>query len=120
MTKLLLTCGVLAALAACATSQPSPSAAASSVAPATAAAPAADSAPAATTAAAPQTAAAPAKPKLVCEETEQMGSHFPQRVCMTPEQMEARRKAAQAAMQNFQMQGAQCAQGGGACGGPPR
>lgn len=115
MTKLFLTCGLLAALTACATSQPAPMAAAS---PATSAVPAATSAPAAQTAT--TVAAAPGKPKLVCEETDQMGSHFPQRVCMTPEQMEARRKAAQAAMQNYQMQGAQCAQGSGACGGPPR
>jgi len=111
MTKLLLTCGLLAALTACATSQPSPSAEAS---------PAAAPAVAAATSAAPQVAAAPSKPKMVCEETDQMGSHFQQRVCMTPEQMEARRKAAQEAMRNAQMQGAQCAQGSGACGGPPR
>ncbi len=117
MTKSFLICGVLAALTACATSQPASTAStASAAAPAVAAADTTAGAPAATT------AAAPGKPKLVCEETQQLGSHFPQRVCMTPEQMEARRKAAQAAMQNYQMQGAQCAQGGGggACGGPPR
>jgi len=113
MTKLLLTCGLLAALTACATSQPSPTAAA---APAGSAAPAATSTPSSQTA----VAAAPDKSKLVCEENDQLGSHFQQRVCMTPEQAEERRKAAQAAMQNAQMMGAQCAQGqNGSCGGPP-
>lgn len=114
MSKLLMTCGLVVALTACASSQPSPSASssasgASGQASATAA-PAAQSG----------TATAVAKPKLICEDTAQMGSHFQQRVCMTPEQAEARRKAAQAAMQNYQMQGAQCAQGSGACAGPPR
>lgn len=113
MTKLLLTCGVLAALTACATSQPAPSAAAGAAGTAT---PAATSAPSSQSSA----AATPAKARLVCEETQQLGSHFQQRVCMTPEEAEARRKAAQEAMRNAQMMGAQCAQGQtGSCGGPP-
>ena len=117
MTKFLMTCGLLAALAACATSQPAPSAAAGSAAPA---ATAAVAAPAAQTGTAP-TAAAPSKSKLVCEETDQMGSHFQQRVCMTPEQAEARRKAAQAAMQNYQNSTVSaCGDNGCGGGGPPR
>ena len=117
MTKLLLTCGLLAALTACATSQPAPSAPTAST---SSAAPDAGSA-----AAAPQVAAAPSKPKMICEDTARTDSHFQQRVCMTPEQMEARRKQAQADMQNYQNSGV-CAQGGGggSCGGggggPPR
>ena len=118
MSKLFLTCGLLVALTACATSQPSPSASAAPAAAPAAAAP--ESAPAAASASQPQTAAAPAKPKLVCEDSARTDSHFKQRVCMTPEQMAERRKAAQEAMRNAQMQGSQCAQGGGACGGPPR
>ena len=114
MTKLLMTCGLLAALTACATSQPAPMAAAGSAAPTETA----TSAPAVQTA----VAAAPAKGKLVCADSSRIDSHFKQRICMTPEQVEARRKAAQADMQNAQLQGSQCAQGGGggACGGPPR
>jgi hypothetical protein len=117
MTKLLMTCGLLAALSACATSQPAPSAAAGSAASAAATATAA---PAAQSGAA-TVAAAPSKSKLVCEETDQMGSHFQQRVCMTPEQAEARRKAAQAAMQNYQNSTVSaCGDSGCSGGGPPR
>jgi len=109
MTKLLLTCGLVMALTACATSQPSPSAGVS---------PAASPAVAATTAA-PQVAAAPSKPKMVCEETDQMGSHFSQRVCMTPEEMEARKRAAQESMRNLQNSSVSAC-GDNGCGGPPR
>lgn len=114
MTKLLMTCGLLTVLAACATSQPAPSAAATPQAATTASA-----TPAAQTGAAP-VAAAPAKPKLVCEDTAQMGSHFQQRVCMTPEQMEARRKAAQEAMRNYQNSTVSACGDSGCSGGPPR
>ncbi len=117
MTKLLMTCGLLAALTACATSQPASTAPASAAAPAAASA---SAAPAAQSGAAP-VAAAPGKAKLVCEETDQMGSHFQQRVCMTPEQAEARRKAAQAAMQNYQNSTVSaCGDNGCSGGGPPR
>jgi len=116
MTKLLITCGLLAALTACATSQPAPSAAASSaVPPATSA----SAAPASQTAVA-ATAAAPAKPKLVCDETARIDSHFQQRVCLTPEQVEARRKAAQEAMRNYQNSTVSACGDGGCSGGPPR
>ena len=104
MTKLLMTCGLLAALTACATSQPTPG---------TSAAPAAQSG------AAP-VAAAPAKPKLICDETARIDSHFQQRVCMTPEQVEARRKATQAAMQNRAIGSASACGDSGCSGGPPR
>jgi len=82
MTKLSFACGLAlsAVLAACA-SAPHNSPAAASAAPA-----------AGTT----TVAAAGDKPKLVCEDSTQIGSHFKQRICMTPEEAEARRKAAQA------------------------
>ncbi len=54
----------------------------------------------------------PAGQKLICSESYPMGSHIPQRICLTPEQAAARKKAAQEAMQNVQMQGAQ-SQGSG-------
>ncbi|MFI4967454.1 MAG: hypothetical protein ACHQAU_01910 [Gammaproteobacteria bacterium] len=117
MTKLLMTCGLLVALTACATSQPAPSAAAAPATPA--ATETAAAAPAAQTGAAP-VAAAPGKSKLVCEETDQMGSHFQQRVCMTPEQAEARRKAAQEAMRNYQNSTVSACGDNGCSGGPPR
>jgi hypothetical protein len=65
--------------------------------------------PAATTSAAQavpsaQTITAPAastvKPKLICEDADQIGTHFRKRICLTLEQVEARRKAAQKAFQN--------------------
>src|SRR5579859_2808712 len=113
MRTLLLTCGLMAVLTACATSQPSPTAEATPAAAPTSVASAA-------TSAAPQAAPAPTKGKMVCEDSARIDSHFKQRVCMTPEEVEARRKAAQADMQNYQNSSV-CAQGGGggACGGPP-
>jgi hypothetical protein len=118
MTKLLMTCGLMVALAACASNQPAASSASSSPGTPAQVAPAAGSVVAAASA---TTAAKPAAPKLVCEETDQMGSHFQQRVCMTPEQMEARRKAAQAAMLSSHSVAA-CGNNGcpGGASGPPR
>lgn len=107
MSKLLMTCGLVMALTACATSQPASTASSG-----------ASTAPAAQSGAAPATAVT--KPKLVCEDTAQMGSHFQQRVCMTPEQAEARRKAAQAAMQNYQNSTVSACGDSGCSGGPPR
>lgn len=121
MAKLLMTCGLVVALTACATSQTAPSASSS--------ASGGSAVPAATTSAAPAAqsgaVAVAGKPKLVCEETDQMGSHFQQRVCMTPEQAEARRKAAQAQMQTYQTSGVTACGANGCAGGvmgsgPPR
>lgn len=117
MTKLLMTCGLLVTLSACATSQPSPMAAAAPAAPAVSAAPAATSAPAAETATAVATAVNPQQPKLVCEDSQQIGSHLHSRVCLTPEQVEARKKAAQDMMLNSH--NSMCASQNCA-GGPPR
>ena len=103
MMKLSLACGLALStiLVACSSaptqSQPS------------AAAPAANTAPAVTTAPAAGTATATAstKIKLVCDDTNQTGSHMMTRICLTPEQMEARRKAAQEAAQQAQMHNVQ-------------
>ena len=117
MSKSFLICGLLMALTACATSQPSSTAStASAAAPAMAANTAA--APAASTAAAP---AKPAKPKLVCEDSARIDSHFKQHLCYTPEEMEARRKAAQAAMQTYQNSSVSACGDSGCSGStPPR
>ncbi|MFI4920378.1 MAG: hypothetical protein ACHQAZ_01920 [Gammaproteobacteria bacterium] len=114
MSKLLMTCGLVVALTACASSQPSPSASSS------ASGASGQASATATPAAQSGTATAVAKPKLICEDTAQMGSHFQQRVCMTPEQAEARRKAAQAAMQNYQNSTVSACGDNGCSGGPPR
>ncbi|HVA55130.1 MAG TPA: hypothetical protein VNI53_04925 [Gammaproteobacteria bacterium] len=45
--------------------------------------------------------------KLICTESYPMGSHIPQRICVTQAEAAARKKADQQAMQNLQMQGAQ-------------
>jgi hypothetical protein len=90
MMKLSLACGLAlsTALAACSSTPPAGQTATGST-----------SAPAATTAA---STASTKGPKLVCEDTSQMGSHFSQHICLTPEQVEARRKEAQQAAQDFQ------------------
>ena len=80
MTKLSLACGLAfsVVMAAC-----------SSV-------PKSDQAATAAPAAATTARAAPATPKLICEDSTQIGSHMSQRICLTPEQVAERRKAAQA------------------------
>lgn len=90
MTKLSLACGLTlsAALAACSSTPPAGQTATGST-----------SAPAATTAA---STASTRGPKLVCEDTSQMGSHFSQHICLTPEQVAQRRKDSQQAAQDFQ------------------
>jgi hypothetical protein len=90
MTKLSLACGVAlsVALVACSSTPPAGQSATGST-----------PAPAATTAA---STASTKGPKLVCEDSSQMGSHFKSHICLTPEQVEARRKEAQQAAQDFQ------------------
>lgn len=108
MTKLLMTCGAAVMLAACA-SQPATTGSTSSPM----------AAPAAGTVAA-ATATQPQQGKLICEDSEQIGSHFHSRVCLTPEQVEARRKAARDMMSNLPGGNGGCANN--ACGsgsGPP-
>ena len=80
-----------------------------------------------TVAAAPATAAAPAPatavaaaapksgtPKLVCEDDSEIGSHLHKRICLTPEQVQARKKAARDFSDNMHST-VQCNAGG--CGG---
>ena len=56
----------------------------------------------------PAAAPKPEKPKLVCEQVEQMGSHFKRRVCATPEAWEARRRRDAAQMERMGDHGAGC------------
>lgn len=108
MTRSILLCGLLALSTAVLadTTATAPAATATPV-PATDAAQAAPSA-------ASAVAAAPAKPKLVCETTHPLDSHINQRICMTPEQMAERKKAAQEAMRRLQA-GKPCATSGSGC-----
>ncbi|HEX2668591.1 MAG TPA: hypothetical protein VHP13_09480 [Gammaproteobacteria bacterium] len=95
MTKFALACGLALSLGivACASNPETPAPAAdTSATPAPAAGSAAE---------APKTAA---KPKLVCEESKPLGSLLPQRICMTPEEAAARKRASQDAMRNIQNQ----------------
>jgi hypothetical protein len=95
MTKFVLACGLALTLMACA-SNPDQS---------SAAAPAAGSSAAPASSTATTVAqAAPAKPKLVCEEQKPLGSLLPQRICMTPEEAAARKKASQDRMRQMQDQ----------------
>jgi hypothetical protein len=100
-TRFLMASVLTLALAACADAPPQTSATGSTVAP---------SARTATTA----TAAAQAgKPKLVCEETRPLGSLLPQRICLTPEEAAARKKASQEAIRNIQNSSSGTQNGGG-------
>lgn len=45
------------------------------------------------------------KDQLICTDSYPLGSHIPQRICLTKEQMAARQKAAQEAMRNAELQG---------------
>lgn len=57
----------------------------------------------------------PASQKLICTDIS-MGYHIPQRICLTPEQVAARQKAAQEATQNSQVgQSKACATGETGC-----
>lgn len=105
MTKLLMTCGAAVLLVACA-SQPATtgSTMASSATQGSSAAPAASG-------------VQPQQAKLICEDSDQIGSHFHARVCLTPEQAEARKKAAQEMMSNLPGGNGGCANN--SCGGPP-
>ncbi len=85
-------------------------------------------------AAAPATAAAPAPatavaaaapksstPKLVCEDDSEIGSHLHKRICLTPEQVQARKKAARDFSDNMHSSvqcGANGCSGGGSSGPP--
>ena len=48
------------------------------------------------------------EPKLICEQVEQMGSHFRRKVCATAEAWEARRRKDADQMQRMGDQGAGC------------
>ena len=49
--------------------------------------------------------------QLICVDSNPLGSHIPQRICLTKAQMAARKKADQQAMQNLEQhnQGSSCA-----------
>jgi len=62
--------------------------------------------------------AAPAvkpKPKMVCQEAPQIGSHFKRKICATPEDWEARRLRDQEEMQRMGGQATGCNSAAGAC-----
>jgi hypothetical protein len=48
------------------------------------------------------------EPRLVCEQVQQMGSHFRRKVCATPEAWEARRRKDAAQMEKMGDQGSGC------------
>jgi hypothetical protein len=91
MGKLIVYLAPLLLITACATSKPSPATASTSGTP-------------------------PADQKLICTESTPMGTHIPQRICITQDQYAARKKADQEALRNAQMQGGQGQPGGS---GPP-
>ncbi|MFM8754229.1 MAG: hypothetical protein ACKODL_05990 [Phenylobacterium sp.] len=59
-------------------------------------------------AAAVRPAPKPGEPKLICEQVQQMGSHFRRKVCATAESWEARRRKDADQMQRMGDQGAGC------------
>lgn len=48
------------------------------------------------------------EPRLICEQVQQMGSHFRRKVCATPEAWEARRRKDAAQMEKMGDQGSGC------------
>lgn len=60
------------------------------------------------TATASQPAPSQEEPKLICEQVQQMGSHFRRKVCATAEAWEARRRKDADQMQRMGDQGAGC------------
>jgi len=48
------------------------------------------------------------EPRLICEQVQQMGSHFKRKVCATPEAWEARRRKDAAQMEKMGDQGSGC------------
>lgn len=71
----------------------------------------ADPAPAAAAAPAPK----PEKPRMVCQDIQQMGSHFKRRVCATPEDWETRRRRDQEEMQRMGDHASGCGGGANPC-----
>jgi len=55
------------------------------------------------------------KPKMVCQEAPQIGSHFKRKVCATPEAWEARRQRDQEEMQRMGGHATGCGNGGNPC-----
>ena len=56
-----------------------------------------------------------AKPKMVCQEAPQIGSHFKRKICATPEEWEARRLRDQQEMQRMGDRAAGCGGGANPC-----
>lgn len=114
--------GSLMLVAACFTASaladgsPAPTAGTVAAAPA----PATAAAPAPATAAVAATAPKSSTPKLVCEDDSEIGSHLHKRICLTPEQVQARKKAARDFSDNMHST-VQCgANGCGSSSGPPK
>jgi hypothetical protein len=57
----------------------------------------------------------PGQPKLICEQVQQMGSHFRRKVCATAEAWEARRRKDADQMQRAADSGAGCGGVGNPC-----
>lgn len=110
---LMAACCAIPALGDDAPATPAP-AAGTAVAAAPAPAPAAAPAPATVVAAAPKSAV----PKLVCEDDSEIGSHLHKRICYTPEQVQARKKAARDMMDSMHST-VQCGDGGCSGGANP-
>ena len=63
----------------------------------------------------PATPAEKPKPKMVCQEAPQIGSHFKRKICATPEEWEARRLRDQEEMQRMGDRAAGCGGGANPC-----
>src|SRR5690349_4350655 len=61
-----------------------------------------------TVAAAPAPAASTAAPKLICEDETQLGTHFRKRICLSPEQVKEREKAARDMFRNMNQNSKSC------------
>ena len=114
MIRSILLCGLVAFSLGAYADTPAPAAATATPAPHSSTLAAVAATTSAVPAAASAVAATTVKKQLNCEWEPQLGSHMMSRICMTPEQMAERKKAAQEAMRRLQA-GKPCVTSGAGC-----
>ena len=114
MWKLLFTASLAALLVACA-STPLPPQAAVATPPSQQPAAGDATQPASIVAGAERSTQTSDQNKRICRQEQPLGSHIPQRICISREQMEARHKADQEAYRNMTEKGHPCPSTGPGC-----
>ena len=115
MWKLLFTVSLVALLVACASAPLPPPQAANATPPAQQPAAGDATQPAPTVASTERGTQTSDQNKLICRQDQTLGSHIPQRICLSKQQMEARHKADQEAYRNMTDKGHPCPSDGPGC-----